>query len=120
MTKQEGWIDIHNEDLMRKAGLRFSKLKEPRDESVWTKTNKEREAIRKAKSRCKYKDGHFHTIPIKQSYLYDKLIITLKKSKKNVKQVISTKCWEHEIPYILSKYNNVLKYSWNGVCTYMK
>lgn len=44
-------INIHNDEEMRNNGLiRYPKL-EPRDESVWTKTDKERQLLRKYKCR---------------------------------------------------------------------
>ena len=47
----EGWIDVHNDDAMRKAGFFRPYTVTPRDPSVWTKTKKEKEALKRAKSR---------------------------------------------------------------------
>lgn len=47
----EGWIDVHNDDAMRKAGLWRPYDVTPRDPNVWTKTKKEKEALKRAKSR---------------------------------------------------------------------
>lgn len=48
--KPEGWVDVHNDDDMRKNGLWRPYDVTPRDPSVWTKTPKEKAALKKAKS----------------------------------------------------------------------
>lgn len=47
----EGWIDVHNDNAMRKAGFFRPYDITPRDPSVWTKTAKEKALLKKVKSR---------------------------------------------------------------------
>lgn len=49
--KPKGWINVHDDDEMRKNGLWRPYNVTPRDPNVWTKTPKEKEALKRAKSR---------------------------------------------------------------------
>lgn len=122
--EEDRWIDVRNDGLMIEMIAR-PKPQEPRDESVWTKTPYEKKMLRKVKHTSKHKDMHFHTTPVTIKWLRCKLIINLKKNKYFNKPTYSVECWQHEIPYILSKYkilnkktgdsiNIVKSYSWNG------
>lgn len=123
--KKEETINVHNDNAMRKAGFLRPSIQTPRDESVWTKTPYEKQALRKAKYHCINKDMHFHNTPRKVSKVRCNLIITTYKHKQFPKTTYSVECYQHEIPSILAKYyvNNkklgcatsiVKKYSWNG------
>lgn len=46
-------INVHNDEEMRRAGLIRQPLVEPRDETVWSKTDKERALLKKYKRREK-------------------------------------------------------------------
>lgn len=125
-SREENWIDIKNDELMVKEGLRQPKL-EPRDESVWTKTPNEKRILRSVRVKSGLRTS---TVPTKSIPVRDKLIIYLEKNNIYPKTTISTECWQHEISSIISNYmiidrknskkdrivykNIVLKYSWNG------
>lgn len=125
-SREEGWIDIKNDELMVKEGLRQPKL-EPRDESVWTKTPNEKRILRSVRVKSGLRTS---VIPKRSIPVRDKLIIYLEKNNAYPKTTISTECWQHEISDIISNYmiidrknskkdrtvykNIVLKYSWNG------
>lgn len=122
--KDDRRIDVHDDDVMREMGFsRFDVA--PRDESVWTKTPRERELLKKLRPTWKGLNMHFHTAPRKFIQVPGKLIIQLRKNNVFPKTTYSTKCWQSDIPHILSRYviNNkrlnisksaVLKYTWNG------
>ncbi len=120
---EERWIDVHSDSECAKYGIYRARVMEPRDESVWSKTPHERHILHtlgKLKG-----DNHFHTVPKKIIPVRDKLIIYIKPNKKFNKTTYSRKCWQHEIPELLSKYvryvkdkgnqSLVLKYSFNGI-----
>lgn len=120
--KAEGWIDVHNDHVMRAMGLYRPFNITPRDPSVWTKTNKERKELRKMKHSHK-EDMHFHAEPKKFIKVRDKLVIYLKKNKIFPNTTYSFECWQSSIPSILAKFvinknhrteSIVLKYRWNG------
>lgn len=99
--KPEGWVDVTDDNQMRANGFFRPFDQAPRDPDVWTKTAKERKAI-KAKS---WKNmGHFNSCPRKFIQVRDKLIIQLKKNKEYPKTTYSIECWQSDIPEILSKY----------------
>lgn len=122
--RDDRWVDVHDDAVMRELGYsRFDVA--PRDESVWTKTPRERELLKKLRPTWKGLNMHFHTRPRKFIKVPGKLIIQLRKNNVFPKTTYSTKCWQSNIPEILSRYviNNkrlnisesaVLKYTWNG------
>ncbi len=122
-SEQDLWVNVHDDVQMINLGIQPPYLT-PRDESVWTKTDHERNLLRTL--RHSYKgDSHFHTLPVKPIPVRDKLIIQLKKNKQFSKTTYSMECWQYEIGELLSKYNTinrktgleeslVLKYSFNG------
>ena len=112
--EKEIWIDVHNDKVMNDNGLIRPTVVEPRDESVWSKTPKEKSLLYKYKKKTPKGDMHFHTVPQKHSTYSATLIIYLKKDKKNAKTTISQECINTNISRILSKYNNVLKYVYNN------
>jgi hypothetical protein len=125
-SREKGWIDIKNDELMVEEGLRQPKL-EPRDESVWTKTPNEKRILRSVRVKSGLRTS---IVPTKSIPVRDKLVIYLEKNNVYPKTTISTECWQHEISNIISNYtiidrknskkdrtvykNIVLKYSWNG------
>jgi hypothetical protein len=120
--EDDRWVDVHNDALMVELGIR-PKDREPRDKSVWTKTSQETKLLKKLRRQFKHINGHFHNIPQKHIPVWGKLIIYLFKNNKFSKSTYSTKCWQHDIPNIISSYtvrskdsfkNVVMKYSWNG------
>lgn len=117
--KDSGWIDIHNDDIMRANGLWRPYDVIPRDPSVWTKTKEERKRLKKLRGTWKGLDLHFHNIPHKFIQVPGKLIIQLKKNKIYPKTTYSIKCWQSDIPEILIKYSGnkgtyISYYKWNG------
>lgn len=123
--KDDRWIDVHDDDVMREMGLFRPFDQTPRDESVWSKTPQEKRMLKKVRHSCKDRDMHFHSIPRKPIRVRCKLIINLFKNKHFNKTTYSTECWQHEIQEILAKYHVlnrktgyyesvVRKYSWNG------
>lgn len=118
-NKQEGWVDVHNDDAVRAAGIIRPFDQVPRDKSVWTKTPHERRILRNVKHSYST-DMHFHSIPFKFIRVSGKLIVQLKKNKTFPNTTYSFKCWQSDIPNIISKFidnkqrNVVAKYTWNG------
>ena len=127
-SREEGWVDIKNDELMVKFGLRQPVL-EPRDESVWRKSPNEKRLLKVLRNSIKDK-GRTSTIPMKSIPVRSKLIIYLENNNVYPNTTISTECWQHEIGEIISNYmivdrknskkdktvykNIVMKYSWNG------
>lgn len=121
--RDERWIDVHDDDVMREMGFFRPFDQKPRDPSVWTKTPYERRMLKKMKHTTPKGDSHLNNVPIKHIPVRAKLIIQLKKNKKFDKTTYSTECWQHEIPFILENYqvdgkdraiNLVRWYNWNG------
>lgn len=114
-NKEKGWIDINDDDLMVKLGLRLPLL-EFRGSS--TKTSQERKALRSVKRMFK-KKMHFHMVPQKTIPVQAKLIVYLKKNKKFPHTTYSFNCWMHQIGNIIGLFYNkeinlVDKYIYNG------
>lgn len=124
------WVDIHNDSLMVKLGIRQPNL-EPRDPSVWTKTPKEKKAVRKMKRSVKDSWISGGLVQKKSIPVYGKLIVNVMKNDKfkipgtyHIKTTFSHNCGQADIPFILSKYsytnNNgetkslVISYKWLG------
>lgn len=123
--QQDGWIDVHNDEVMQKMGLLRSSLQSVRDESVWRRTPNEKRILRNIKYIGRKRDMHFHSIPHAFIPVRAKLIIQLKKNKTYPKTTYSTECWMSDIPEILMKYqvvnprtkfaeSAVVKYSFDG------
>lgn len=123
--KEDRWVDVHNDDVMRSMGFFRPFDQSPRDISVWTKTLKERKLLNSMKCKGKSNNGHFYNIPNKHIPVKAKLIIQLKRNKKYNKSTYSMICWMNEIPEILSQYqisnpktkrseSIIVKYSFNG------
>jgi len=119
----DGWVDVHDEALMIELGI-HPPMAQPRDPSVWTKTNKEKKELARVKRLFKGK-MHCGIVPVKRSTCKAKLIVQLKKNKKFPYTTYSIICYQHEIPGILSKYSElnkqtgcmkslVSKYNYNG------
>lgn len=117
--QQDEGIDVHDDNLMIKLGIRPPHL-QPRDESVWTKTPNEKRLVKNVRRKGKM---HMGVSPVTHIPLKAKLIIQLKSNKKFPNSTISTECYMHEIGNILSKYYQwknktneclVIKYVYNG------
>lgn len=123
--KDSGWIDVHNDDVMRANGLWRPYDVTPRDPSVWTKTPAERRLLKKLRGTWKGLNMHFYNIPHKFIQVPGKLIIQLKKNKVYPKTTYSIECWQSDIPEILANYieldnktkttrSVIATYKWNG------
>lgn len=123
--EEDRWIDVHDDKVIQEMGLMRTNPVVPRDKTVWSKTSAERRNLQKAKDSEKKREMRFSTFPIKHVPIKDKLIIYLYKNSVYPKTTYSAVCWQHEIPFILSKYvkvnfklntatNLVAKYSFNG------
>lgn len=129
----ENIVSINDKDFMISLGI-HPKNAEPRDPSVWTKTDKEKADLKKMRLRHKTNRmtgsiSYERPIP-----LYDTLIVHIKAdssyaTRKNkdgspdrstIKTTHSIKCGQSSIPFILAKFVNakgdniVTKYRWNG------
>lgn len=122
--QEDTWVDVHDDKLM--VELKFRKpLVEQRDMSVWSKTDTEKNLLKKF--RRSYKGNkHFNSIPKKISQFKSKLIIQLKRNKVFSNSTYSQECYWHDIPSILNKYyaenkktkkseNLVIKYVFNNI-----
>lgn len=122
--KKDERINVHDDEQVRKAGLFRPFDVIPRDPSVWTKTDKERKALRKMKH-IKLYNGHFIVDPIKHPVVTAKLIVQLKKNNKFNKTTYSFICTDTSVANILRKFittsksgksiNWIAKYSYNGI-----
>ena len=119
------WTNVHDDNEMREMGFLRPFNQTPRDKGVWTKTPYEKRILKRMRHSYKGGDTHFHSVPRKTIRVRCKLIVNLFKNEHFGKTTYSTKCWQHEIPEILARYqvtNNktkqsasvVRKYSWNG------
>lgn len=116
------WINIHDDELMVKLGIRPKPLPE-KDSSVWTKTLKEKKALRSY--RCEHKENmHFGSIPKRSNPVQAKIIIQLVKNNKFPHTTYSKVCNMNKIDDILNSFtyitkngktvNVVAKYKYNG------
>lgn len=123
--KDDHWINVHDDDVMRAMGLWRPYNQKPRDPSVWTKTHAERHLLKKLRHVQKDLDMHFHSIPRKRGVVRTKIIIQLLPNKKFPKTTYSRICWNTEISNILRKFmvtnsktgyeeSAVAKYTYNG------
>lgn len=99
--KEDIWVDVHDEALMVSLGI-HPKQAEPRDESVWTKTPKEKRLL--ASMRRKSKKFYGGLTPVKPIPVECKLIIYLKKNKRFPKTTYSVICRQHKIGEHLGRY----------------
>lgn len=127
-TKEIEPIDIHSDVEKDAAGILWYKPGFVRDPSVWTKTDKEKKALKKAKNSYhgKFLSSWNFTKP--HIPCYGNIIIELYKStNKNCpsKTTISIYCGQSDIPEILDRHDfvsvkgenvpgNVRRYKWNG------
>lgn len=129
----ENIVSINDKDFMISLGI-HPKNAEPRDPSVWTKTDKEKTDLKKMRLRHK-KNRMTGSISYERPIpFYDTLIVHIKADssyavKRNkdgspdrstIKTTHSIKCGQSDIPFILAKFVNtkgdniVTKYRWNG------
>lgn len=121
--KKEEKVNVHNDDEVRAAGIFRPFDVTPRDPSVWTKTKKERQQLKKMKH-IKFPNGHFFHNPPKHPVVTAKLVIYLKKNNKFDKTVYSFMCTDTSVPAHLRNFittskngnsvNWIAKYSYNG------
>lgn len=111
--KKEERINVHNDDEVRAAGIFRPYDVTPRDPSVWTKTKKERQQLRKVKH-TKLVNGHFWHNPPKHPVVTAKLIIQLKKNNKFPHTTYSYMCTDTSVNSILQKFITTSK---NGNAT---
>lgn len=123
--KEIEWIDVHDDDLMVKLGIRNPNIT-PRDPSVWTKTQKEKKLLKKLRNI--YKNANLGAKRSTDSHGY--LLVYIKPDIKNaikvingipnkgtIKTTFSFLCNKYNIKDILndmSKKYSVVKYRWNG------
>lgn len=119
--KDSKWIDVHDDKVMREMGFFRPYDVEPRDPSVWTKTNKERRELKRAKGRCsKLGNWHMGLTPNKEVKLSSKLIVSLKKNNSFDKTTYSFKCRQSNVNNLLDRFVSksgkslVAKFNWNG------
>lgn len=126
------FVNINDKDLMISLGI-HPKNAEPRDPSVWTKTIKEKNDVKRMRLRHKKErltgsNGYDRYIPF-----HSKLIVHIKadplyalKTNKDgspdrstIKTTHSFMCGQSDIPFILAKFidnkgkNLVIRYQWN-------
>lgn len=127
IERDERWIDVHDDDVMREHGLWRPYDQSPRDPSVWRKTPNERRLLRQAMaSQGKIKGWHCGSCGKRNPLVRAKLIVQLKKNKIFPKTTYSFNCFNTAVNEILSRFtvNNpktdtaetlVAKYSYNGM-----
>ena len=111
--EENRFIDVHNDEVMRQFGLIRPIVQAPRDESVWTKTPNEHRILKTVKHTCK-DDMHFRSVPTKRGTVRSKLIVQIKPNKRFTKTTYSFDCLDTEIGEIVSRFENVVKYAFNG------
>lgn len=124
-TKKDEGINVHDDNVMRKAGFFRPFDQSPRDPEVWTKSAKEKHRLWYMKNTTPKKDGHFLCIGSTNKLCTAKLIIYLKKNNVFDKSTYSVMCSNTKVPEILNQFqvNNkktrrsesvILKYKYNG------
>ena len=99
---------IHDDAWMVAEGLRQPK-QQPRDPSVWTRTDMERKILR---SCPKMHVSGGSSSSRKYIPVYTNLIVYVQGASK---PTYSMKCWQVDIPRIIGSFGNkVIKYQWNG------
>lgn len=108
------WVDVRDSALMVTLGI-HPRPAIPRDPSIWTKSEREKEVLRKIRHKEKF--GKCRK-PVKVTPIYAKLIIYLKKNKRFPNTTYSIICGLHQIGDILYYFNSkgsiVSKYFYNG------
>lgn len=103
------FINVNDDELMIAERLRPAHIT-PKDKSVWVKTKAQKD-FWKSLPKIKYCGW---SAPKESIPAHGKLIIYSK-----TYQTVSVKCIISDIQELLSKYPDVIKFSWNGV-TYPK
>ena len=123
--EESRWINVHDDDVMRKMGFNRPFIQTPRDKSVWQKTPNEHRLLKNVKHTAKKEDMHFHHIPSKRAIVCAKLIVQLMPNNIFPKSTYSQECLNTHISDILGKFQTtnpktgyckslVAKYSYNG------
>ncbi len=97
--------DVNNSKLMIELGIHPKDL-EPRDESVWTKTDKERKKLKKLRTKEKI---HFNSKPKSYIPLTAKLVVYLKKNKIFPNTTYSFICGPHDVIEIMDQFKQIIK-----------
>lgn len=97
-------VNIHNDQECIDLGLRLPK-RVPRDPSIWTKSSKDKRALKAIKKTVKTPNLGWAP-PQKESRLSETLIINVKDYPKTT--YTFKNCPETNIDYILNKYKDVL------------
>lgn len=112
----DGWVDIRDEKLMINLGIHPRNYITP----DFSKTQKEKNALRKAKHSCNKTSYHGGGVYTEASFpLYDKIIVYLKRNDNFKHQIYSNKIWMNQISshiqkYVTKKGKNLVKYYiWN-------
>ncbi len=132
IERKTDWVNVRDDALMVSLGFRQPPL-QPRDPSVWTKTETEKKKLMNLKHRLKGKFCANWGYVSPEIPVYGKLIVYIKKdpkyttvdpktNRKVYKTTFSYKCGQSKIPSILSAFSNkkdlnntlVTKYYWNG------
>lgn len=123
--KEIEWVDVHNDELMIKLGIRNPNV-EPRDPSVWTKTPKEKKILRKLRNIHKRtplgakRSNNNHgvlLVYIKPDINNAIKVINGVPDKGTIKTTFSFICNKYNIKDIINDMKNkysVVKYRWNG------
>lgn len=114
------WVDVHDDELMVSLGIHLPNVT-PRDPEVWTKTNKEKNLLRKLRN--KFKNVYMSGSITRQKPIpfHGKLIVRIKPDKRfvsidkngnhNMKTTFSyDNVCQSEIPTILSKFSGLIIY----------
>lgn len=110
--EEDGRVDVTNDAEMVALGIRNPSIT-PRDSSVWTKTEKERRALKKWRH---FKTPDSRWAPHKKtSGFMGRLIVNVSGLDKTT---YSHNCSETDVPYLLNKYkserSSIVKAFWNG------
>lgn len=97
--------DSNNKTVVMK-GKNNSNVRE-KDPNVWTKTPKEKKALRKLRKQ-KFHSFSGHVPESKSIPVFSKLYIYIKGSN----TVEIRECWWNDIQRVLSIFDNVVKYKW--------
>lgn len=126
IERDERWIDVHDDEVMREHGLWRPYDQSPRDPNVWSKTPNDRRILKQVMaSQGKITGWHCSSCGKKHPIVKAKLIVQLKKNKIFPKTTYSFMCYNTSVDEILGQfmiYNPktdtmetiIAKYSYNG------
>lgn len=103
-------VDVTNDAECIALGLRLPK-RQPRDPSIWTKSNRDRQLIKKYKKSSSLADIGW-AAPKRESKLVDKLIVNVKDNPKTT--YCYKNCLDTNVSYILDRYEKSLVKAFYG------